>query len=280
MDKVKLCSSLEQTTYVIKAYENDEPYSEGSGFCINKNGFLITAAHVVTGRTPIREEDYLNENVKIVAKTKKELPRTYKVICCGITINWPDGPFKEPIQIDLAILRPIDQLINVPFLEIEHSRQPIGTEVLMAGFPDELEFPLQFDKSIDHDYLKTKQSQEKIEYSLEHVKGLLLMMKSGMIGYSDGLNFSGFDGTDFKLNVNVFYVDNVMHSGASGGPVINKSGKVVGVITKRAVTRVPFPDLEKPMKEVPSGSALAVSAHTIVDYVNYKLSLTSNKSYT
>lgn len=62
-----------------------------------------------------------------------------------------------------------------------------------------------------------------------------------------------------------------MHSGASGGPVINEKGKAIGVITKRAVTSVSYPDLDNPKKDVPSGSALAITPSTIIDFVNHQL---------
>lgn len=58
-----------------------------------------------------------------------------------------------------------------------------------------------------------------------------------------------------------------MDCGASGGPVIDASEKVVGVITKSAVTTVVYPYFENPKKEVRSGSALAVSPHTIVVFL-------------
>src|SRR5690625_1128234 len=93
-----------------------------------------------------------------------------------------------------------------------------------------------------------------------------------MIGFTDGLIINPGRNDGWKLSVELYYIDNVMHSGASGGPVSNKSGKVVGVITKRAVTSVSYPDLEYPNKEVPSGSALAVTPSTIINYLNYQIS--------
>ena len=48
-----------------------------------------------------------------------------------------------------------------------------------------------------------------------------------------------------------------MHSGASGGPVINKSGDAVGIITQRAVTSAS--QKEAPSLSIPSGSTVAIS---------------------
>ncbi|EHK9578220.1 hypothetical protein HJA67_004631 [Vibrio parahaemolyticus] len=54
------------------------------------------------------------------------------------------------------------------------------------------------------------------------------------------------------------HLDNGMHSGASGGPVVNMSGDVVGIITQqRAVTKAS--QSEVPSLVVPSGSTVAIS---------------------
>ena len=280
MDKVKLSELLDKTTYVVKAFENEELYSVGSAFCFNKQGLLITAGHVITGRMPIREEDYKNENVRILARTKKGAFIEYKIVLCGITINWPNGPLKEPLQIDLAILRPVQPLVNAPFLEIEEKQQEVGTEILMAGFPDELELPLQWDQSFDYEYYKGKQSLEELKENMDRVRELLIMMKSGMIGFSDGLIIKPDKNDEWQLQTNVYYIDNVMHSGASGGPVIDENGKAIGVISKRAVTSVSYPDLENPKKEVPSGSALAISPYTIIDFLNHQIQNQQTKAAT
>lgn len=204
MNKVDLSNILDKTTYVIKAYENGELYSEGSAFCFNPNGMLITAAHVVTGRLPIRKKDYKGENIKITGRTKKGKLLEYRTVICGIKINWPDGPLKEPLEIDLAILEPVEKPSSVPFLEIENSNMPVGTEVLMAGYPDELELPLQWDKSIGKEYLEKKQSVEDIQHNMQRVKELLIMIKSGMIGFSDGLVINPGNQDGWALNLGVY----------------------------------------------------------------------------
>ena len=48
-----------------------------------------------------------------------------------------------------------------------------------------------------------------------------------------------------------------MHSGASGGSMINKSGDAVGIITQRAVTSAS--QKEALSLSIPSGSTVAIS---------------------
>ena len=63
--------------------------------------------------------------------------------------------------------------------------------------------------------------------------------------------------SNIDLSCDIFYLDNAMHSGASGGPVINKSGDAVGIITQRAVTSAS--QKEAPSLSIPSGSTVAIS---------------------
>lgn len=268
MDTVTICEMLERTTYALEVYQGDEKYSGGSGFCFNKNGLLITAAHVVTGRTPIREEDWRDPEVKILARTKDGDYLHYEPALCGITVEFP-GPLKEPLQIDLALLRPVEPRTGVDHLDIAYERWPrAGTQVMMAGFPDELETPLLWTKAINHEYPPIKEAAEETKKIVERV-GQLLMVKSGMIGHASNISIDP-DGSGSKvLEVGVYYIDNAMHSGASGGPVVDERGMVIGMISKRAVTTVPFPELENPNKELPSGSAMAVSTFTALEWVAF-----------
>ena len=47
---------------------HDEVIREGTCFAFTPDGEVITAAHVVTGRTPIRVEDYSDPEVNIYIK--------------------------------------------------------------------------------------------------------------------------------------------------------------------------------------------------------------------
>jgi len=137
----------------------------------------------------------------------------------------------------------------------------------MAGFPDELEVPLLWTDAINYCHEGFKDTPAETRRKVERVKQFL-MVKSGMVGYSDSLEADPDGSGRRKLDVGVYYIDNIMHSGSSGGPVVNLQGQVLGTITKRAVTRVSYPDLAIPNKEVPSGSALAVATYTLIEAIN------------
>jgi S1-C subfamily serine protease len=63
MNYIEISSALEEATYLVNSFTGQEPLNPetsigiGSGVAINAKGDLLTAAHVVTGRLPIRQED-------------------------------------------------------------------------------------------------------------------------------------------------------------------------------------------------------------------------------
>ena len=269
MDRQKICERLEQTTYRVKAYEGEEVFSTGTAFCFNKHGSLITAAHVLDNGKPFRENEIVEKKIYFTAQRKKEIPYLYRTDICGIHIEWPNGPIKDQIYIDLAILSPVKHRQNVPYLKMNDDKRFVGQEVIMAGFPDEIEFPLKLDENLDREYLKDKQSDKELDYNLDQLQVLLMMQKSGMIGFTDDIIIGTNNPENFKLVVGVDYIDNGMHSGASGGPIVNDNGEVIGVISKRAVTRISSFNREMPSLEIPSGSTLSVSPKTIINFTEY-----------
>jgi hypothetical protein len=237
MDKQKICEEIVQSIYRVKAYQDDDLFSTGTAFCFNDSGSLITAAHVLDDGKPFNENEIVEKNISFTAQRKNEEPTLYKANICGIKIDWPDGPIDQ-IIIDLAILSPKEPKQNVPHLNINMDKRSVGQEVVMSGFPDEIEFPLLLDKKLNREYLKDRQPDGEIDDNLDQLQSLLLMQKSGMIGFTDDIIIDPGLADDFKLIVGVDYIDNVMHSGASGGPVVNENGEVIGVVSKRAVTKV------------------------------------------
>jgi S1-C subfamily serine protease len=84
------------------------------------------------------------------------------------------------------------------------------------------------------------------------------MIKSGMVGYQAGFTL---ESPALKLSGDVVYVDNALHSGASGGPVVDEKAEIVGILTERAITSVAF--RETPDLRVPSGSNVAITPRVI-----------------
>jgi hypothetical protein len=251
MDRISLSKILEETTYLVQVIMNHEDHepeliSTGSAFCINNLGYLMTAAHVVTGRTPIRQMDVEDPNVEIGAKTKDGIFQRYVPFLTGFGLNLP-GYLKEPIIVDIAILKPLKSSENSNFLKLANMKPYVGSEVLMAGFPDDMELPLSIDRFLNTEHEQVRGQKRNIELAKN-----LMMIRSGIVGHCSGLKL-----VDQNIDAWSLYIDNVLHSGASGGPIINMEGEVIGVITERAVTSVSYK--ETPGLKVPSGSTSAIS---------------------
>ena len=266
MNKIEISDALVKTTYLVNSFYGQEPLNAensigtGSGVAINAKGDLLTAAHVVTGRIPIKPEDVNDPSVTIVAKTKTGQFNQYYPVLCGVGIQ--NSLTKEPITVDLALLRPLSTQNDVPFLRLNRKPIKVGLEVLMAGFPDDMELPLSVDQTLD----MTQPEVQFILPSLQIARLQLLMIKSGMVGYENRVTL-----TDGKLTLEgqVFYVDNQLHSGASGGPVVNQDAEVIGIITKRAITSVSY--LETPNLGVPSGSTVVISPRFILPLIDNEI---------
>lgn len=264
-DTKSLAVKIENCTYVIEAYELDEKYSTGSGFAISRYGHLMTAAHVITNRLPVRPKDLNDPNVSIRAKKRGGEWISYKVGVCGPSIKLEY--FREPLTVDIAILHPTVTNDDVPFLEICDEKPVIGENILMGGYPDEIELPFAFDRLFDFQHPQIKMVEQQFRKGLEAARQLL-MIKSGMVGAVSGFDFTDMS-THSRLEGEILYIDNVMHSGASGGPVINSRGAALGIITQRAVTSIST--WEKSIEEgkklksfnTPSGSGVAVTTRTM-----------------
>jgi CBS domain-containing protein len=121
----------------------------------------------------------------------------------------------------------------------------------MAGYPEDVHLPFSFDRILN----PVNPQIEAQRFNLDFARRLL-MVRSGMIG-----NISGVDINE-EYSGHIFYIDNALHPGASGGPVMNYDGKMVGIITERAITSVPYEDT--PNLRVPSGAAVALTPRIII----------------
>ncbi len=200
---------------------------------------------------PIRSEDVAEPGIRIFAKFPSSPLLEYKVSLCAITINV--DVFSDDIQIDVAILVPKQSEVSLPHLVVNANSPELGDEVFMAGFPDELILPFQIDKILKKDFVGVSEFLDSMQKGyMADMTGPLI--KRAVVGNIRRIQASNPSQT---INCDVFYLDNGMHSGASGGPVVNPNGEVVGLITQRAITSAS--QLEDPNLSVPSGSTICIS---------------------
>jgi len=261
-----LAERLRKATYVIEVYENQkafeagENYSSGSGIAINHKGDLLTAAHVLTNRS--RASPLTGKEVVIARNEENEL-RSYKVILAGIEVALPQA-LADPLFIDLAYLQPSPLRNKSDFVPVKREPSIPGTSVLMSGFPDEIEPPLSFHRFINYANPAFTNPSHQTGKKLKRIRQIL-MLKSGMIGSAQMLSID-----DGKHYIYAYYIDNGMHSGSSGGGVINLNGDLIGIVTQRAVTTISDTQFHNPNIKVPSGSTLAISPSTLIEFLELK----------
>ena len=252
-----LYTQIARACCCITVFLADELISEGTGFAISQDGALFTAAHVVTGRVPIRESDYRDPAVKVFAKFPNLPVIEYRVAICGIHITV--NAFSEQVQIDQALLLPAS-VVQLPFPPFTIGAPPrLGEEVFFAGYSDELELPFRVDKLVRPETSGAKEFLEAMHRGYRaDMTGPLI--KRGVTG--NVRRVSTFEAsTNTEIECEVFYVDNSMHSGASGGPFVNRSGQAVGVIVQRATTSAA--QSSDPKLLVPSGATVGLGLQTL-----------------
>jgi hypothetical protein len=263
--KSEVFDRVRQACCYITVFVGDERLSEGTGFAYTETGEVFTAAHVVTGRWPIKHEDYKDPDQVIYCKFPNLPLAEYSVKFCSVELHVPS--FTGPVQIDLAVLLPKKPFVSpIPYLPARIVAPRLGERVWMAGFSEEVELPFNVDRILEHNCPGAKEFREAMRTGyMADMTGPLV--KSGMVGNVVRVGAENTQQGD-KIECDVMYIDNSMHSGASGGPVLNEDGYAIGVVSQRAVTRV---DVGNEKVKVPSGCTVALGFAPLT-YIFGKLS--------
>lgn len=240
----------------ITVFSGDEKISEGTGFAFSTQGEVLTAAHVVTGRWPIRKADYQDPSQKIFCKFPGLPVLEYAVLVCGIDLEV--SAFKSTVQIDLAVLllkADNATIPAVPHIPARTTAPRLGEQVFMAGYSEELELPFRVNTLLQPGYPGVDQFQKAMSTGyMADMTGPLF--KRGVVGNIRSVVAENTKIGD-RVQCEVMYIDNAMHPGASGGPLFNANGEAVGVVSQRAVTSVDSG--VNGMLPIPSGCTVAVS---------------------
>lgn len=244
MEWSRIASIAERSVVAISVYHDGECISRGSGFIFNDEGLVFTALHVLNCGKPFTDEETAGGRLRILVKIKGRAPVEYKHGTPTLTIDCT--AFSDPLLIDLAGLHPKEKWGDkLPFL-VTKVRDPIvGESVLMAGFSDEVYPPFSFPSRLKKSHSGVEQLAAAREQGFDVELGLLVV-KSGIVASSTKYEFSN---AQSSVKGSTFFIDNGMHSGASGGPILDSDGEVFGVICERAVTRLahePLPNLKVP----------------------------------
>jgi len=262
MNKIEICEKLKKSIRKIILLNNNRIINSGTGIIITETGTLLTANHVVSKYAKL-------PNPKITALAASGADNisrnNYQPFLYNVTLDINMPAFAKPLEIDLAILKPIRKTTDeITFVELENDIPSGGTDVIMAGFPDEIKPPLHFDRMLNFENPELDEKRTDIEDFFKYLM-CLVMMKSGMIGAVHKIKLSCnsiIPGIQKNINVEgaEYWIDNASTYGASGGPVVNSSGKLIGILCEKGMTTEPNIDLE-----VPSGSTMVLS-HKLITW--------------
>lgn len=249
------CEIVERTRKSVVSISiifNGSLESCGTGTIINNRGTVLTAGHVVGLVKDFSKEEISKTQILV---SGEGIPQSFYRPLLNSPILTIEEPAAE-IVLDVALLVPLQPVSpDVPErLKIESFNVKVGQEVIMAGYSEETPFPFDFDRAIRN--IVPSESKKAYDAFLGTIKPAT--WKSGMVAHTAILDLGGI------LTGQIIHVDNGMHRGASGGPIIDASGNVVALITDRAMVSAKVL-VEEKLHEfyVPSGNTFGLSISAV-----------------
>lgn len=194
------------------------PISYGTGFVVSKDGLILTNRHVIEGGP-----EYLNNNKDAV----------------GWDIQVVFGNYEKPL-IFKAIRPQQSSTVDVAWFKVDHKFEEVlyfasapapGQNVKAYGFPGVAQ-----DASEELSEGETKKRQAAILAKVIKGEQPDLMEWLG----KEGLTISVTKGVVSALHETeeglMVQTDTFVHSGNSGGPLVDEQGRVVGMVTLRSTS--------------------------------------------
>jgi hypothetical protein len=268
MNKIEVCNKVKKVVRHIIIDDGTQILSAGTGVVVKDDGTLITAKHVV------ETEGVGVYHGKVLVKGIDTEQIEYQPVIYGFGFDINQPEFIDPFGIDLTVLKPVETLSYVEYIDLFDGIAEIGTDIVVAGFPDDIKLPFDIIEKF-----KTKNSSiTKIKDAIDSRFNYFfrqLMFKGGMIGHCQKIHLNNCDVSKLAIvgldNINVvgatYWLDNQLTYGGSGGPIVSMDGKLLGIICEKALTKSKIQGISELL---PSGTGMGLS-HQLISWILPKI---------
>lgn len=266
MTKIDVCNKIKKVIRHIVVDNGVKVLSAGTGVVVKEDGTLITAKHVIESENGIYHG-------KILIRGIDTEQTEYQPVIHGFGFDVNQSEFIKPISIDLTVLKPVKKLSNVEYINLFDGLAEVGTDIIMAGFPDDIKLPFDFIEQLKKENSEMAGVKKAIDKRFKYYFRQL-MFKTGMIGHCQPVNLNNCDVSSLGISgldrINVvgatYWIDNQLTYGGSGGPIVNLDGQLLGLICEKALTA----SKTQGISELPSGTGMGLS-HQLISWILPKI---------
>ena len=270
MKKNEICQKLRPLMRKVVVIDGNVVTSAGSGIVVKDDGTILTARHVI-----VDEKGRTYTGHILVSGLNTGSQQYYPTVTPDFSFDMNIPNLMSRINLDICILKPVQPQENIDYIPIANEFKDIGDDIIMAGFPEDITEPLHFFQKLNVN--NPDIGKLLLEYEAKY-KFLFrqLMFKHGIVGNRQTVVFNkvhlekltGWTGPKtIKIKGAIYWTDNHLTYGGSGGPLVNDDCELIGIMTEKAFTKL---KLDEPSDvKIPSGTGMALSPEFISWMLSY-----------